>query len=515
MNKIYLFLGILISNISYGQIPSGYYNTASGTGYILKTQLYNKIKDHTNKGYDGLWTTYGTSDRDKFYENDNTILDIYSENPSNTDPYNYAYITKQCGTYISEGNCYNREHIVPQSVFNSVNPMVADAHFIPPTDGKVNSQRANYPHGTVATVSWTSYNGSKLGESAVSGYTGTVFEPIDEFKGDIARMYFYFATRYENTVANYSYPMFDGSSNKVFTTAFINMLLTWHNQDPVSTYEISRNNAIYLRQGNRNPFIDNPSYVNAIWGAAPGNSTGGTSSSITELYFSEYLEGTSNNKALEITNATGSSKNLTYYVVKKQTNGAGSWSTGISLSGTLANNCKFVIVNSNISSACYNKNTANISTTVSELTFNGNDAIGLFKNNILIDIIGNFNGGSSNFAADVTLKRKSTATKPKASYNSTDWDTYSVNTCNGLGNKNGIVSSKEENEFKVFPNPTNGAFTIQGINKFKIEIYTIVGQKIMEKEIITSEIISSLEKGTYLIKISTEENSVSKIVIIN
>jgi endonuclease I len=76
-------------------------------------------------------------------------------------------------------------------------------------------------------------------------------------------MYFYFATRYETVVAGY--PLCLMVANQVFTTAF-KLLLTWHANDPVSAREIERNNAIYARQGNRNPFIDNPSYVSAIWG---------------------------------------------------------------------------------------------------------------------------------------------------------------------------------------------------------------------------------------------------------
>lgn len=253
--------------ISYAQIPAGYYNTATGTGYILKTQLFNKIKGHTNNSYGGLWITYSTSDRDSFYENDNSILDIYSEKPSTSDPYVYQYSTSQCGIYVTEGSCYNREHIIPQSVFGSASPMYEDAHFVIPADGYVNGMRSNHPHGNVATATWTSQNGSKRGTSAVAGYTGTVFEPLDEFKGDIARMYFYFATRYENLVANYgSFPMFNGTSNQVFAPSFLNLLVTWHNQDPVSPREITRNNAIYLRQNNRNPFIDHPEYVGLIWG---------------------------------------------------------------------------------------------------------------------------------------------------------------------------------------------------------------------------------------------------------
>ena len=301
MKKNYTFLLLFFFTVCFSQIPSGYYDTATGTGYTLKTQLYNIIKGHTDNGYAGLYTTYQTSDVDNFYENDGTVLDMYSENPSGTDPYNYSIgSTQRCGNYSAEGDCYNREHIIPQSIFNKQSPMVADAHFITPTDGKVNGIRSNYPHGTVSSVTYTSQNGGKLGSSSVSGYSGTVFEPIDEFKGDIARMYFYFATRYENTVAGYSYAMFDGSSNKVFTTAFLNVLLAWNSQDPVSAREIIRNNAIYARQNNRNPYIDHPEYVQAVWNPVPDteNPTAASSLAVTGTTSStvslSWLAGTDN-----------------------------------------------------------------------------------------------------------------------------------------------------------------------------------------------------------------------------
>lgn len=298
MKKIYFLLFLLSVTLGFAQetskntvnitaIPVGYYNTAIGTGYTLKTQLYNIIKTgHIDRGYgsgtnqtnNGLWTAYGTTDRDYFYENDGTILDIYSENPTGVDPYNFNYNTTvganagQCGTYVVEGDCYNREHIVPQSVFASANPMHNDPHFIPATDGKVNGQRNNFPHGMVTTATWTSLNGGKLGPNSntgiAAGYVGTVFEPINEFKGDIARMYLYFATRYENLAAGYAYDMFNNTSNQVFTPTFLNILLTWHTNDPVSPYEIARNNAIYTFQGNRNPYIDHPEYACIIWSTA-------------------------------------------------------------------------------------------------------------------------------------------------------------------------------------------------------------------------------------------------------
>lgn len=296
MNLKLLFTLLLFSLISNAQIPSGYYSTATGKGYTLKTNLYNIIKGHSDKGYDGLYTTYQTSDRDYYYENDGTILDMYSENPTGIDPYTFTSgTTDRCGNYSAEGDCYNREHIIPQSVFNENAPMVSDAHSVTPTDGKVNGLRSAFPHGIVSSASKTTLNGSKLGSSGVAGYSGTVFEPIDEFKGDIARIYFYFATRYQNTVAGYSYNMFNNTSDQVFTTAFLNMLLKWHAQDPVNAREIARNNAIYARQNNRNPFVDHPEYVQAIWNptadtippTAPTNlSVSGTTSSTVSLSWS-------------------------------------------------------------------------------------------------------------------------------------------------------------------------------------------------------------------------------------
>jgi len=254
---------------AFAQIPTGYYDGTAGlTGAALKTKLKQIITNgHQDHGYNGLWTGYQTTDRDNFYENDNTILDIYSENPTGADPYTFNYNTDQCGTYGNEGDCYNREHIVPQSLFNENFPMKSDIHFIRPTDGKVNGMRSNYPFGKVNTASFTSMNGSKLGNSISPGYSGTVFEPIDAFKGDVARMIFYFVTRYETQLGGFT------SGNMLGSSAFpglqtweLNQLLAWSAADPVSPVEIARNNASYVYQGNRNPFIDHPEYVNQIWG---------------------------------------------------------------------------------------------------------------------------------------------------------------------------------------------------------------------------------------------------------
>jgi len=339
--KTLLIVGLLFSvaNI-FAQIPTGYYDGTVGlTGAALKTKLWEIIKNgHQDKGYDGLWTAYYTTDRDKYYENDNSLLDMYSEKPTSTDSYNFTLGSNQCGVggnYNSEGDCYNREHTIPQSSFNDGYPMRSDVHHVLPTDGYVNNRRGTYPYGVVASSSWTSTNGSKLGSSAVNGYSGTVFEPIDEFKGDFARIIFYFATRYENIISTVSFPMFGNSAYPGISSWSLPMLLQWHTNDPVSEKEINRNNAAYSFQGNRNPFIDHPEYVNSIWGTTTPDTeapttptnltvTGSTSSSISLSWtastdniivaaYDIYVDGTlKTSSASNSTTVTGLNPSTTY-----------------------------------------------------------------------------------------------------------------------------------------------------------------------------------------------------------
>ncbi|MBS1571978.1 MAG: endonuclease [Bacteroidetes bacterium] len=270
MKKYLVSTFVLIFSVVVLAQPAGYYNGTAGlTGAALKTKLSQIITNgHLDKGYSGLWTAYQTTDRDYYYENDGTVLDIYSENPTGPDLYNFIIITNQCsGGSGGEGFCYNREHIVPQSLFSSQTPMYSDVNFIRATDSKVNGMRGNNPFGKVGSASFTSMNGSKLGTSISPGFSGTVFEPIDEFKGDVARMIFYFVTRYENQLSGFSSGnMLGNSPFPGLQTWELNQLLIWSNQDPVSPAEIGRNNATFAWQGNRNPFIDNPQWANDIWG---------------------------------------------------------------------------------------------------------------------------------------------------------------------------------------------------------------------------------------------------------
>jgi len=253
----------------WAQAPAGYYTNAdSKSGAELKTALYNIIKGHTTVSYDGLYSVYPTSDNLP----GNIVWDMYSVKADGTAAYYYTQGNKKCGNYSKEGECYNREHSMPQSWFNSSSPMVSDAFHVYPTDGKVNGIRSSYPFGEVLNATNTSSNGSMLGScDPATGYSGTVFEPIDAFKGDFARTYFYMATRYEDKIASWTGNgtaglILDGTAYPAYKSWYLQTMLKWHRQDPVSQKEIDRNNAVYAIQHNRNPYIDNPQYAEYVWG---------------------------------------------------------------------------------------------------------------------------------------------------------------------------------------------------------------------------------------------------------
>lgn len=161
----------------------------------------------------------------------------------------------------------------------------------------------------------------------------------------------------------------------------------------------------------------------------PGTETGNA-----DLFISEYVEGSSNNKYIEIYNPTNETIDLSAYAIDLNTNGGASWSkdgTGYSnyseLSGTIA--AKSTIVYKNSNAEIYSGQ----ATVCNAINFNGNDPVGLFKNGVLIDIIGTFNGGSADFAKDVTLRRKSNVTAPSSTYDASQWETLSKDDVSGLG----------------------------------------------------------------------------------
>jgi endonuclease I/predicted extracellular nuclease len=157
-----------------------------------------------------------------------------------------------------------------------------------------------------------------------------------------------------------------------------------------------------------------------------GGSGGGNAA---DLLISEYVEGSSYNKAIEIANFTGASVDLSSYSLRKATNGSGSFTSILNLSGSLANGQVYIVANNSASATI--TSVANI-TENSVTTFNGNDAVGLFKNGVLIDLVGNQNS-SATFAQDVTLRRKSTITAPNNSYVTSEWDTFTIDTFTDLG----------------------------------------------------------------------------------
>ena len=609
MKQIYI-LAVLISSLSYGQIPTNYYDSVEGlTGFALKTKLKSIVSNgHQARSYGQLYDGDGISGSNGYkdthtdeavssgenYENDGTILDMYSENPSGSDPYNYNHGSNNCGNYSAEGDCYNREHLIPQSSFGSRSPMQSDIHHVVPSDGRVNGYRGSYPFGNVNTPSWTSLNGSKRGTSAMSGYNGTVFEPIDEFKGDIARAVLYFAVRYEETVNGYtSFDMFNGTNDEVFYPWAIAVLLDWHtNVDPVDQRERNRNVAAYAFQNNANPFVDHPEYASMIWSPVTDNeaptaatnlvasnptwnsvvlnwtagtdniavtsydvykdgsiTTSSSNTSITvtglapnteycftvyskdgsqntspvsnescmttlegntssnDLFISEYVEGLSYNKAIEIANFTGSSINLSNYSIARDRNGSGEFNPALPLTGTLESGNVHVIANTQAYQETLDR--SNQTSDTDAISFNGNDPVGLFKNGVLIDFFGEI-GGADDFK-NKTFRRKAAVNGPTTTFNlAGEWDEYETDTVTDLGTHTLSVSVNVLNETNVtlYPNPVqSNELYFNSNTPLNVEIYAITGKLILSKNLKNSSKsihISDLNAGLYIVKMTSD-----------
>lgn len=273
MKRIGLILMLAwVAVCAYADAPNGsgaYYKRADGKkGAALKTALCGIIYDRTELTYKYLWTAYHRTD----LRNDGKIWDMYS-NATNYEPGGSA----QGATFHGEGDSYNREHSFPKSWFGGeVMPMFTDLHHLYPVDGYINDRRSNFPYGETNGETYKSANNfSKLGTCTYSGYTGKVFEPADEYKGDLARTYFYMVTCYEEKlhdwVTNFGSStevddVLDGNTYPGLTSWQLSMLMKWAKNDPVSDKEVARNNEVYAIQGNRNPFIDYPGLEEYIWG---------------------------------------------------------------------------------------------------------------------------------------------------------------------------------------------------------------------------------------------------------
>lgn len=584
MLKKYLFAIIAFPAILSAQAPEGYYSgTESLSGYALKSKLHDIISTKTyNYHYDDLKTLYGQTDIDRYYDydasNSTYLLDIYSNNPTGTTAYHYT-LNNIIGSANAEGLGWNREHMMPQSSFNNAYPMYSDLFFVIPTDARINQLRSNYPYGKGGSTVFHSFsNGSKILSNATPNatYTGRVYEPIDEFKGDIARSLLYYAVRYEGKLGSFNFTTnandptkdqnpLDGTEEKAYENWYVAMLLNWHQQDPVSQREIDRNNSVFNLQKNRNPFVDHPEWVNLIWNQTPDNVAPSSPSQLSlernsayfvtlnwqaspesdvlgyhiyqdgvlvaksktttisidhltptttynfevkaydssylespqsntmtvttlesdifakDLQIIKYLEGSNDNKAIEIVNKTGHSVNLDKYKLGIQQKISNYFFASPSeLEGRIENNESFVVINPKANFSCFNIADAKFVSTAPALAFSGTEYVELSYKSTTIDAIGA--KGIDNTNANKSLYRKSEITNPTATFDINEWTSYMSDYCQGLGVLGINDITNRSLDFNIYPNPVVNQINISGeISKAKsAKIYDLTGKLITE-----------------------------------
>ena len=250
----FLFLGLF----ALGQAPTGYYDSAEGKeGNDLKQALYDIIKNHNEQSYGDARYILDEADQDP--DNSNNVRTIYAPISVN-------------GTWDS-GVTWNREHvwsksrgITMASDDNDTYGAGSDLHNLRACVPEINSDKSNRWFAECTNKHY--YNGSWTG----SYYAGEdwdaaqfYWKPRDEDKGDVARIMFYMTVRYEGEngepdleLLNYV-PSSNSTTDPVY--ALFKDLYQWHQDDPVDDFERNRNNVIYSYQNNRNPFIDNPDWV--------------------------------------------------------------------------------------------------------------------------------------------------------------------------------------------------------------------------------------------------------------
>ena len=267
--------------------------------------------------------------------------------------------------------------------------------------------------------------------------------------------------------------------------------------------------------------------------AVDGTTTDGASNGVTELFISEYVEPSGgNNKAIEIVNLTSATISLAGYSIKKQSNG-GAWVDDLPLTKedflvntsvtSILPNDVFVIIHGDSADANLINNADLIVPNnsvapykwASPVNFNGNDPVGLFKDGVLIDIVGEENN-SSNHIQNITLRRKSTISSPNTTYDSNEWDSFAANTFDGIGTHTSTlaVDDFKIGTFKMYPNPSTSNtlfFSVQ--QEAKITVYSILGKLVLKEEISQTKNsidISSLTRGIYLVKIHVGNQFITK-----
>ncbi|MBG7612970.1 endonuclease [Polaribacter sp. BAL334] len=246
----------------------------------------------------------------------------------------------------------------------------------------------------------------------------------------------------------------------------------------------------------------------------------------SELFFSEYVEGSSNNKALEIVNNTDADIDLAGFSIKRQKDGGVDgdvWENELQLSGIILKKDVYVIINGSsslqklIDEADFVQPNASQTNFGAPINFNGNDPVGLFKEGVLVDVIGTYDGGSANFAINKTLRRKNGVSKPNTTFDIVnEWDSYPQDTVEDIGTHSSILSLQtfENSGFTLFPNPVKSKLFITntlGNEILSISIFNSIGKRVFITQQISKELdIQFLSKGIYFIKISTENGIFAK-----
>lgn len=234
---------------------AGYYDDISGSGEILKANLHNLIRNThlTQFSYDALWQQLQYTDEDSLQTNN--IIETYT---------GWSIPKSNYGTGADQ---WNREHTwsVSHGSFGTSRPAGTDLHHLRPCDVTVNSAKGNkdFDNGGTPYVDSTPYQG--YGNTTGCNTATNSWEPRPVEKGDVARMLFYMAVRYEGVDTSYDLELQDTTPTNGPFYGKLSTLLQWHYQDPPDAWERRRNDRIQERQGNRNPFIDHPEYVTRLW----------------------------------------------------------------------------------------------------------------------------------------------------------------------------------------------------------------------------------------------------------
>jgi endonuclease I len=264
---VLLFVGLFLSLGSFAQIPSDYYLAADGlSGESLKSALHDVIKDHVEFPYTSsntdTWDILKESDRDTVYS-DNVILF-------------YSGWSVNGGLEYNDAKGWSREHVWAKSHgdFGTSLGAGTDCHHLRPCDISVNSARGNDDFDIGGSIYVDGDGVTQCKTDADS------WEPRDEVKGDVARMLFYMAVRYEGENGEPDLELLDEVNTVDIVEAGkgfhgkLSTLIEWHKADPVDSFEINRNDVIYSFQNNRNPFIDHPEFVDLLWTVTSSKSVG-------------------------------------------------------------------------------------------------------------------------------------------------------------------------------------------------------------------------------------------------